>query len=193
VRRPAIAAALCVACGARTELDAAAATDAGRDAGIDAPVEARADVGVDVGVDAPAVCDYGTIVSDVFGATVFWAGGAALPPGHYRVTYVDGCMKYSSSQQWTVNAYPDGPDTLYVVADGGAPVAPAPGTVGFLQGQGGFATFDECVSGNLSQDAALELDWPGGPLGLKLLDDPYSDNVAGDSGRNPAYRLSSCP
>lgn len=143
-------------------------------------------------VDAPVLCDYGTIVSDPFGSTVLWNGGAPLPAGHYRVTYVDGCMKYASTQGWTVNAYANGPDTLFVRSGTGT-IAPAPGTVGFNLGQGGFASFDECVSTNLATDAPLEFDFAGGLLGLHLVDSPYSDNVAGPSGRNPTYRLSSCP
>ena len=167
-------------CGARTGLDVPRN---------DASVDATPDVATDVG--GPP-CDFGTIVSDVFGETVLWNGGAAIPAGHYRVTYVDGCMKYSSGQDWSVNAYADGPDTLYVVGNG-VRVAPAPGTVGFLEGQGGFSSFDACVSANLANDTPLELDFDGGALGVRLADNPYTDNVPGENGRNPTYRLSSCP
>jgi hypothetical protein len=108
------------------------------------------------------------------------------------VTYVDGCLKYSSSQGWSVNAYADGPDTLYVVSSGNAHIAPAPGTVGFFVTNGAFSTFDACVTANVDDDAPLEFDFAGGVLGLWLADSPYGDNVAGVSGRSPTYRLSSC-
>lgn len=202
MRAAAVAVALCCACGARTGLgvpiaeDASSPPDAAADVRADAPADAAADAGPDAADAAPEAappCDFGTIVSDAFGAIVTWNGGAPVPAGHYRVTYVDGCMKYSSGQDWSVNAYANGPDTLYVVDGDGAKIAPAPGTVGFLQGQGGFATFDACVSANASQDAPLVLDWDGGAIGLELYDDPYDDNVAGENGRNPTYRLSSCP
>jgi len=188
--------AVCAACGARTGLAVLGAGDASVDVGAhDASTESGHDAGVDAFEasvpDVAPPCDYGTLVSDVFGATVEWNGGAPVPAGHYRVTYVDGCMKYSSGQAWTVNAYANGPDTLYVVADG-VSLAPAPGTVGFQQGQGAFASFDECVAANQS-DAPLEIDFDGGTLGLQLDDFPYTDNVEGESGRNPTYRLSSCP
>ena len=173
-------------CGARTELDVPGASDAAL-----AEAQTPRDAGQDVALDSPAACDFGNVTSDPFGATVSWNGGAPLPAGHYRVTYVDGCMKYSTAQGWTVNAYANGPDTLWVVGSG-ARLAPAPGTVGFLVGQGGFSTFDACVSANESEDAPLELDFAGGTLGLELADSPYADNVAGESGRNPTYRLSSC-
>ena len=35
-----------------------------------------------------------------------------LPAGRYRVEYVDGCLKYSGSQGWSLNAYADGHDGL---------------------------------------------------------------------------------
>lgn len=150
----------------------------------------RSELDVDRGADAS--CDEGTLIADISGQTVLWNGGAPLPKGHYRITYVDGCMKYSGPQGWTVNAYADGPDTLYVV-ENGARLAPAPGTIGFHLGEGGFSTFDACVSANLAEDAPFEFDFPGGTLGLELADQPYADNVAGEGGRNPTYRLSSCP
>jgi hypothetical protein len=191
------------ACGARTELGVLehdASLDAAHDSSIDvldahdSSIDALDAQTIDVGVpEAPPVCDYGTLVEDVFGTTVDWNGGASLPPGHYAITYVDGCMKYSTSQGWTVNAYADGPDTLFVVTSGNAQLGTAPGTVGFLQGQGGFADFDACVSANLANDVPLEFDFAGGPIGLMLDDNPYTDNVAGENGRSPTYRLSSCP
>lgn len=194
---------LLAACGARTDLggarglDAGAIFDATPDVADSAIHDASADEAVDedavVTLDAPQLCDFGTLVSDPFGSTVLWNGGAPLPKGHYRVTYVDGCMKYSSGQGWTVNAYADGPDTLFVVTNGDAPVGTAPGTVGFTLGSGGFASFDDCVSTNTASDAPLEFDFAGGVLGLRLEDSPYADNVSGPNGRNPTYRLSSCP
>ena len=176
------------ACGARTELgviqqDASFVVDAAPDVHDAATEEAS---------PPPPICDYGTLVADAFGATTWWNGGAAVPAGHYRVTYVDGCMKYSSSQGWAVNAYANGPDTLYVATTTGTGFAPAPGTVGFLPNQGGFASFDACVAANQANDAPFEFDYGGGPLGLWLADNPYTDNVAGENGRNPTYRLSSC-
>lgn len=182
-------------CGARTELGAPSERDASADVSRDASVDhaSEADVFGDGAPDAPQLCDYGTIVSDAFGAPVFWNGGAPVPAGHYRITYVDGCLKYSSTQGWSVNAYANGPDTLFVITNTSTTLGSAPGTVGFLQGQGGFATFDDCVKANLSQDTPLDLEFSGGALGAWLSDVPYTDNVSGENGRNPAYRLSSCP
>ncbi len=190
--------ALVCACGARTELGGIIEVDASHivDASIDhrdaSVIDAPSDVVTDVNVAdvPPPPCDFGVAVEDVFGSTVTWG---SVPPGHYRVTYVDGCMKYSSGQAWTVNAYANGPDTLYVVTTGNQIIAPAPGTVGFVQGQGGFTSFDDCVNTNLANDAPLEFDFAGGLLALHLEDSPYTDNVAGVNGRSPSYRLSSCP
>jgi hypothetical protein len=187
-----------VACGARTELGGIAEADASlapdvHDASIIDVHDASLDVHDAQTDDAapPPPCDFGDLEADPFGTTTSWNGGASLPSGHYRVTYVDGCMKYSSSQGWTINAYANGPDTLYVVQSNQA-IAPAPGTVGFYVNQGAFASFDACVAANLN-DAPLEFDViSAGPIGLHLVDDPYTDNVAGENGRNPTYHLSSC-
>ncbi len=194
--------ALC-ACGARTELDVIEREDASTqaDASVDHDAndahdasDANAEDVQDVTLpEAPPPCDFGTVVADVFGSTVYWNGGAPLPAAHYRVTYVDGCMKYSSGQAWTVNAYADGPDTFFIVTDNATTIGPAPGTVGFFDGQGAFADFDACVSANVSQDTPFEFDFVGGEIGVSLSDNPYSDNVAGENGRSPTYRLSSCP
>jgi hypothetical protein len=185
-----------LACGARTELgaiesDASALPDV-HDASFDVHDASDAHDAHDAETEAPPpLCDFGELAADPFGATAFWNGGAPLPAGHYRVTYVDGCMKYSSSQGWTINAYANGPDTLYVVQAANAPIAPAPGTIGFFVNQGAFAAFDACVAAN-QNDAPLEFDWAGGPIGLWLEDAPYTDNVGGENGRDPTYRLSSC-
>jgi len=190
--------AVAAACGARTELDVASGRDAGASDAhvVDARSEGAADArDEDVGVvDAPPICDFGTVVATVDGSVVYWNGGQPVPPGHYRVTYVDGCMKYSGSQGWTVNAYAAGTglDAYWLV--GGATLnklAEPPGTSGFLVNQGGFATFDACVQANAS-DPPVDVDFAGGVIGVELQDTPYTDNVPGENGRNPTWRLSSC-
>src|SRR5580692_1891090 len=126
-----------------------------------------------------------------------FANGASLAPGRYVVTYVDGCMKYSTSQDWTVNAYalgnPAGTDHWWFMSQGNLveSVIP-PGTVGYLAGQGGYATFDECVQANLALPP-VELTIPGGTLGVWLEDDPYEDNSTGPDGRAPAWSLECVP
>ena len=189
--------ALLVACGARTELDAPELRDSQADVTIhdsaagDAPSDAH-DAGTsDVASDADQ-CDLGTVVSDVFGQVVYFAGGASLPKGHYTITYVDGCMKYSSSQGWTVNAYAAGPDVYWLVTGPSQQtlIVP-PGTVGYIAGSGAFTNFDDCVNANLALPP-IGFDFAGGTLGVWLADDPYSDNVPGESGRNPTWHLSAC-
>ncbi|HSQ65987.1 MAG TPA: hypothetical protein VLM85_22350 [Polyangiaceae bacterium] len=186
----AIVAVTASACGARSELDVPAEDHAGASdvRVVDAPTEAE-DVGV---VDALPACDFGTVVARIDGSVAYWNGGHPVPAGHYRVRYVDGCMKYSATQGWTVNAYAAGPDTYWIVG-GATPtkLAVPPGTVGFLVSQGGFATFDDCVSANAS-GPPVDIDFAGGAIGVELEDYPYSDNVPGENGRNPTWRLSSC-
>jgi hypothetical protein len=155
------------------------------------------------GADVPRVADDGTIrpcepvsametspTSDVFGTIVRFAGGKSLPAGHYRVEYVDGCMKYSGNQGWSVHAYRDGTDAWWLVGETTSDrIVMPPGTVGFLVGAGGFATFDACVAANRNLAAAVEFDFKGGRLGVWLRDDPYVDNIAGENGRNPRWKI----
>jgi hypothetical protein len=156
----------------------------------DAPVIRFGDA---IAVDA---CDIGSAASfatnqtlDIFGRPTYYADGGSLPPGHYRVAYVDGCMKYSAAQDWAVNAYQGDPDSWWLVGATTADrILVPPGTVGFLVGAGGFATFDDCVAAN-HEVPPLEFQFDGGPLGVWLQDNPYSDNVAGVNGRNPRWDL----
>jgi hypothetical protein len=195
------AGAAALACG-RTELDEARRSDPRADAGL--VVDARFDGGPDVrATDGAPSCSYGEGASEasaddlsLFGTPVYFNGGAALPAGTYVVSYVDGCMKYSGAQGWTVNAYADGSDGWWLI---GASTADKklvlPGNVGFLVGAGGFAMFEDCVAA--SKAAPLEtFEHAGGPLGIWLQDNPYTDNVAGEGGRNPQWSLArkgACP
>jgi hypothetical protein len=204
------------ACGSRTGLLAEPPSDAAEppsDAGVplpDAHAAADAstqesgprDAGPDTAIadareeDAPP-CNLGRVTGDVFGKTVDFANGATIAPGRYRVRYVDGCMKYSAAQDWSVNAYalgdPAGSDHWWFVSAGQqvTSVIP-PGTVGFRVGQGGYATFDECVQANLALPP-VELTLSSGPFGLWLEDNPYGDNVAGSNGRSPTWELECVP
>jgi hypothetical protein len=98
-------------------------------------------------------------------------------------------MKYSPGQGWTVHAYgPNGPDGFWIVTGSSRKIAMPPGTVGYDASNGAFASFDDCVSANRAL-SPLELDLPTGSIGIWLEDSPYTDNVAGSSGRNPTWRL----
>jgi hypothetical protein len=141
---------------------------------------------------------------DLFGAVVGFGDGASLPAGRYRVSYVDGCMKYASNQGWTIHAYADGHVAWWLVAtlDPAQAVAKEivmpPGTVGIFPGTGslggGFDTFDACVAANHLLPP-VEFDHAGGPIGIFVLDNNYGDNLAGEGGRNPKWsltRLAAC-
>lgn len=145
------------------------------------------------GSDWAGPCDYGRVTGDVYGRSLYFAGGSILPAGHYRISFADGCMKYSGRQNWTVNAYalgdPKSSDHWWFVSNGEkvTKVIP-PGTVGFQPGIGGYPTFDECVRAN-RELAPVDLDLPSGTLAIWLEDDPYTDNVVGQVGRNPTWAL----
>ncbi len=174
--------------------DDAAASDSGdavpSNTGAFAPNDAEGDDGADGSCDLGSAASFATQQSlDLFGQIVDFDNGKALPAGRYRVQYVDGCMKYSSAQDWAVQAYADGSDAFWLVGATSADrILVLPGTVGILVGSGGFATFDECVAANLAV-APEEFDFAGGPIGVWLSDSIYSDNVAGTDGRNPKWSL----
>jgi hypothetical protein len=201
-----------LACG-RTELDEARPPDARVDAGL--VVDARVDAGLVVdarvvadarlvsdggpdgrAADGPASCSFGEGASEataddpsLFGTPVYFNGGAPLPAGTYVVSYVDGCMKYSAGQGWTVNAYANGSDGWWLI---GASTADKklvlPGNIGFEVGAGGFASFEDCVAASKAAPP-VTFDTVAGPLGIWLQDSPYTDNLAGEGGRNPKWSL----
>lgn len=123
---------------------------------------------------------------DLFGDVIYFAQGQELPPGRYRATYEDGCMKYNAIFQWTVNA--SASDGWWLVGDSSSDrVTVLPGTFPAVVFDG-YASFAECVAAN----AALppkEFEFGGGKLGIWLNDNPYLDNQAGEGGRNPKWSL----
>lgn len=159
----------------------------------------------DASVDAE--CFFGSAGSfatqadlNLFGQVVYYFDGGALPPGHYLVKNLGGCMKYNSTQAWSDQAY--GPDAgseadgfFFVGATTADRLLRPPGTVGFEVGSGGFASFSQCSGANEALPA-VGWDFGGGPVGVWLLDDPYSDNIAGEDGGNPRWQLTlqgKCP
>jgi hypothetical protein len=134
---------------------------------------------------------------DLFGQVAYFVDGGSLGRGKYRVTYVDGCMKYSNSgQDWTIHAYASGSNAWWLVgATTSEKVVMPPGTVGFAASNGAFAQFADCVTANRAL-APVEFDFDGGALGVWLQDSPYSDNLSGEMGRNPVWslaKLGACP
>jgi hypothetical protein len=125
---------------------------------------------------------------DLFGQVTYFAKGQALPAGRYRVTYVDGCMKYNAFQRWKVHQNVGlGPDGWYLVGASKAErVALLPGLASDLFG--GYAEFEDCVRAN-KDVPPQEFDFAGGKLGIALNDSPYDDNLTGEQGRNPKWTL----
>jgi hypothetical protein len=128
---------------------------------------------------------------DLFGKIIYFAkdrdgNPQALPKGHYRASYEDGCMKYNNVFMWTVNA--SASDGWWLVGDSSADrVTLLPGTYPKLVIDG-YSDFEECVNAN-KKLAPVEFDFGGGKLGIWLDDTPYQDNQAGESGRNPKWSL----
>ncbi|HEX2678854.1 MAG TPA: hypothetical protein VHM19_19515 [Polyangiales bacterium] len=148
--------------------------------------------GADGGMQAPE-----RLKPDIFGMPTYFAGGAALPAGKYRLTYVDGCLRYqgggfagpADDWDWTVQ----GAVTYQFLIIGettaqtlGAPPS-ATGQVAF--GGTTYKVFEDCVNANLTS-TPLELDFAGGKLGIWQNDFQPSDNVPGPDGRTPTWELS---
>ncbi len=144
---------------------------------------------------APTDCVTSTVTGDVLGSTRYFADGGALPAGRYRVTYADGCMKYSDKTTWgvmgwTVHAYAAGPGSKsWSLVGASGTIARPPGTSGFLADGGAYTVFDDCVAANRALPST-EIEIDGGVVGVSLYDDPMNDNVAGPDGRSPTWTLS---
>lgn len=174
----------------------------GRDGSVDAAVdgpEAEPDAAPapDLGPDVPPICSFGTAGStatandlSVFGTPIYFNDGEPIAPGMYVITYLDGCIKYGGGQGWTVNAYGQGGCCNWQLV--GETTADRkgvlPGTVGYAVGAGAFAEFEECVTASKDVEPLL-YQHAGGKLGVWLQDSPYSDNSAGQDGRNPKWSM----
>jgi hypothetical protein len=183
------------------------------DSGIEPDSGVLPDAGttVDGGPSDSGVCELGIATSSaavsnpaLFGQVFPFANGANLPAGTYEVSYVDGCFKFQSTQWWTIHARADGFTTWWLVgADSSDRKQYLPGTVGYLPGtatssvgdQNGYEIFTDCVAANQALPADTYVH-SGGPLGIWLADTNYPDNIPGENGRNPAWRLTlleACP
>ena len=149
--------------------------------------------GTDAGVTAGGGCSLGEASSlasdqslDLFGSITYFAKGQELPAGRYRVAYEDGCMKFNPVLPWSVNNAASSGWWL-VGANSDQRIVNLPGNAdnGFLSSLAGF---EECVAKN-QQLSPKEFDFAGGKLGIWLDDGPYTDNQAGEGGRNPTWKL----
>lgn len=163
----------------------------------------------------PARCDLGdgivlpeNLTVDVANGTIqYYAHGAALPPGRYQLSYVDGCATFGGLPNdglnigWTVNGQNTMPGVwgCYLAGADGAAFAVAPGTTGTFAGPstedgigGAFMTYAECVEANCDLPA-IELDFPGGKLGVGRDGGGIGsvDDLGGEAegGVSPTFRL----
>jgi hypothetical protein len=147
------------------------------------------------GAGGAVTCEIGAAQSpaapgtlDLFGQIAYFGSGQVLPAGRYRVSYVDGCMKYSSAQDWAIHAYADGSIAWWLGKTSGDKLVMLPGTIGIYEGQGGYSEFNACVAANQPLQP-VEFDFEGGVLGIWLADSNYGDNLSGVDGRNPSWKL----
>jgi len=145
-------------------------------------LDCSGDAGVDASVPPPSCDDGEVVVSDVMGEIVYFDDGAELPAGRYRISYLDGCMKFGPPVDWSVNNV--GVGTWYAVGEtSDIQYGVLPGIAGF-----GLPAFDECVAQS-RLISPLEIDVVAGKLGVWLFDYPSTDNIPGEDGRNPTWCL----
>jgi hypothetical protein len=131
-----------------------------------------------------ALCATGdTAVGDPLGGMVtYFRQGAVVPAGRYRVSYLDGCMRFGEPVGWTIQNQL--PVSWFLVLDTAANVVGTlPGVTGL-----GYENFDDCVVESL-RSPPLEVDFAGGKLGVVMVDFPLTDNIEGLNGRNPTWCL----
>lgn len=137
------------------------------------------------------------VTVDVLGSLRFFAKGAVLPAGRYRLSYVDGCNTYGVGGGWTIHALDGAGDlaSCNVVDENGGHVARAPGTTGILAGENAaFETYEACVAANC-RVPPVDFDFAGGKLAahrdgvlIGSVDDSGGEDVGG---RSPTFRLTS--
>lgn len=148
---------------------------------------------------APRYCDLGLAHGDPTGGTIslFDAEGNPIPSGHYRITYVDGCMTYGGGQAFTVHAYPPstadaGAYATWMLVDSTGAFQPAALPGFWIYGADAAAApadYDSCVTLNRTAPA-LEIDYDAGvPLAVQIDDSPLGDNTFGPDGGVPTWRL----
>jgi hypothetical protein len=135
-----------------------------------------------------------SITRDPLGEVTWFNEGLPVPPGRYSVRYLDGCMKFSGTNDfgWTVQGLASGPCCdWWLVGENAAdrrlrlPAGKDAETIA----QGASVDFASCVAANQAAPAATYMH-RGGKLGIWLKDITYGDNVVGESGRNPRWELS---
>lgn len=114
-------------------------------------------------------------------AVSYFNGGASLPAGYYKITYLTGGMKYDILQPtvWQVNS--SGSDGFRIVHSGGATTVEAPPT-GVYTSYANQTLLAAALTG-----AYRTFQHTGGTIGIYLLDADYSDNGAGSP--NPTFEL----
>lgn len=116
-------------------------------------------------------------IPDIFSGTIgYFAGGQNICAGNYTVKYVEGALKYNPAYDWSLNL---DPEAFRVIYDGGTSSVLFPGTDGQYPSQ---ADVEAANAG-----AKIQFTHVGGPIGVKLVDSPYFDNVAGSP--NPTFAI----
>jgi hypothetical protein len=166
---------------------------------------------------APGVSLPDDATAAMVGVSDYFADGLVLPPGRYRLAYIDGCMKLDLQALvgvdpgvfgWNVHLTKmdaSGTGGCWLVGDhdmliqatpGKAGIlgllAPSPDTAAVLADVAAFTTYAECVAVNCREPVS-DFYFSGGMLGVRFGGSPdnsawYSTDAL-QGGRGPTFRL----
>jgi hypothetical protein len=124
----------------------------------------------------------------------YFAGGAPLPAGRYRLTYVDGCYTIGDPAVygWAVHFLKASGLGCSLIGADAKPLMFTPGIEGITIPPA-LDTYAHCVAANC-KEPPLDFDFAGGKLGLlRNGGTPFAefDDLDGTTagGRNPTFRL----
>lgn len=121
--------------------------------------------------------DYGTIAPTVFSSV--GASWGTLPAGTYRVSYVNGAMRYGNNALWLLNLNNGLATAGFKIRHSGGTTVDFPGTTGTYGSQ---ALVEAANAGK-----SIAITHTGGTISMFLNDTDYGDNHAGSPG--PTFRL----
>jgi hypothetical protein len=116
---------------------------------------------------------YATV--DITGAVGWFNNGDSLPAGDYKIYYVEGGYRSSSTGGWiaTANLVDSLENTIVSAPYIQPPVPSADGTY-----DNGWESLEDCETANFGQSKSFS--HTGGPIGLKFTDSDYLNNTDGD-------------
>jgi hypothetical protein len=121
------------------------------------------------------------VTPNILAATpiAYFNNGASIPAGTKKVKYTSGAMRYGIEHQWSIHFNLGGGPRFQILHSGGSTIINGPGDAV----QYGSQALVELANAN----AEVTFSHAGGTIGMRLVDDPYADNISGSP--NPTFLL----